>query len=64
MIKDFHNALAIVQNGGMVRDEGWWKRIERRSPDSHFAVYFQDNNIGAIFVIRFKMGYLLSKILL
>lgn len=45
MIKDFHNAQAIIRNGGMVRDDGWWKRLERRSPDSHFAVYFQGNNL-------------------
>ena len=45
MIKDFHNAQAIIRNGGMVRDEGWWKRLERRSPDSHFAAYFQGSNI-------------------
>ncbi len=44
-IKDFHNARAIIQNGGMVRDDGWWKRLERRSPDSHFAAYFQENKI-------------------
>lgn len=45
MIKNFHNAQAIILHGGMVRDDGWWKRLERRSPDSHFAVYFQGNNL-------------------
>ncbi|MGG2072979.1 GNAT family N-acetyltransferase [Lysinibacillus irui] len=44
-IKEFHNAMAIVQHGGMVRDDAWWKRIERRSPDSHFAAYFLDGHL-------------------
>ncbi|WP_155591727.1 GNAT family N-acetyltransferase [Lysinibacillus cavernae] len=45
VIKDFHNAMAVVNNGGMVRDDAWWKRIERRSPDSHFAAYFKEDNV-------------------
>lgn len=45
-IKDFHNAQALINNGSMLRDEAWWKRIERRAPDSHFAAYFKDDKIA------------------
>jgi len=44
-IKDFQQAMAISQNGGMIRDDAWWKRIERRSPDSHFAAYLNEDYV-------------------
>ncbi len=46
-IKDFHNAQALIQNGSMLRDDAWWKRIERRMPDSHFAAYFRSDKIAS-----------------
>lgn len=45
-IQDFHNAQALFNNGSMLRDDAWWKRIERRMPDSHFAAYFKDDKIA------------------
>jgi len=45
-IKDFHNAQALFNNGSMLRDDAWWKRIERRMPDSHFAAYVKDDKIA------------------
>ncbi|PKU52115.1 GNAT family N-acetyltransferase [Lysinibacillus fusiformis] len=55
-IKDFHNIMAILQNGGMVRDDAWWKRIERRSPDSHFAAYFQADKIEGYIRYTIQQG--------
>lgn len=55
-IKEFHNAMAIVQHGGMVRDDAWWKRIERRSPDSHFAAYFQDGHLEGYIRYAIRQG--------
>lgn len=45
-IQDFHNCQALVTNGSMLRDEAWWKRIERRAPDSLFAAYFHADKIA------------------
>jgi len=45
-IQKFHNEHASVTNGSMLRDAAWWKRIERRSPDSHFAACFLANDIA------------------
>ncbi|MGE7090986.1 GNAT family N-acetyltransferase [Lysinibacillus sp. NPDC048646] len=45
-IQRFHNTQALVHNGSMLRDEAWWKRIERRASDSHFAAYFQADKIA------------------
>ncbi len=44
-IKDFQQAMAISQKGGMIRDDAWLKRIERRSPDSHFAAYLNEDYV-------------------
>lgn len=55
-IKGFHNAMAIVQNGGMVRDDAWWKRIERRSPESHFAAYFQEGHLEGYIRYAIQQG--------
>ncbi len=52
-IHDFHNTQALLNNGSMLRDGAWWKRIERRAPDSHFAAYFQEDKIAGY--IRYTM---------
>lgn len=44
-IQQFHNVQASITNGAMLRDAAWWKRIERRSPESHFAACFQEQKI-------------------
>ncbi|MGG0663612.1 GNAT family N-acetyltransferase [Viridibacillus arvi] len=41
----FYNDNAEVMNGSMKRDAAWWKRIQRREPDSHFAAYYKDDEI-------------------
>ncbi|WP_223553573.1 MULTISPECIES: GNAT family N-acetyltransferase [Lysinibacillus] len=46
VIKDFHNAQALINNGSMLRDDAWWKRIERKAPESHFAAYFKSDKIA------------------
>ncbi|WP_432702739.1 GNAT family N-acetyltransferase [Lysinibacillus sphaericus] len=45
-IQQFHNAQARLTNGSMLRDAAWWKRIARRSPDSHFAACFFASSIA------------------
>lgn len=45
-IKDFHNAQALTRNGGMLRNNAWWQRIERRMPDSHLAAYYNSDNVA------------------
>ncbi|ETT82420.1 GNAT family N-acetyltransferase [Viridibacillus sp. FSL R5-0477] len=41
----FYNDNAGIMNGFMKRDTAWWKRIQRREPDSHFAAYYKDDEI-------------------
>ncbi|GLC88485.1 GNAT family N-acetyltransferase [Lysinibacillus piscis] len=45
-IKEFHNEQALRTNGGMLRDDVWWNRLESRAPDSHLAAYFKDDQIA------------------
>lgn len=44
-IYTFYNDNADDVNGFMKRDTAWWKRIQRREPDSHFAIYYKDDKI-------------------
>jgi predicted acetyltransferase len=43
-IQQFHNHHAAYQNGGMIRNDAWWQRIERREPESHLLAYYNDEN--------------------
>lgn len=44
-VSTFYNDNAEIMNGSMKRDAAWWKRIQRREPDSHFAAYYKDDEI-------------------
>lgn len=43
-IRQFHNNHIVGCNGGMIRNEAWWQRIERREPESHFMAYYNNEN--------------------
>lgn len=45
-IQQFHNDRAMKTNGGMLRDAAWWQRIARREPESHFAAYYDGQQIA------------------
>ncbi|MGE7021546.1 GNAT family N-acetyltransferase [Solibacillus cecembensis] len=44
-VQQFHNAMCAKKNGAMLRDIAWWKRIERRQPTSHFAVFYEQHEV-------------------
>lgn len=48
-IQNFHNEQALDGTGGMIRDSAWWKRIERREPESHFAAIYEKEKITGYF---------------
>lgn len=52
-IQQFHNEHAMRTNGGMQRDDAWWRRLARREPDSHFAYCTIGDSITGY--IRYEM---------
>lgn len=44
-IKQFHDEQALIGTGGMLRENSWWKRIERRESNSHFAAIYEKGEI-------------------
>ncbi len=44
-IQQFHNEHALKVNGGMIRDQAWWKRLARREPDNHLAASYKENQL-------------------
>lgn len=44
-IQQFHNEHALRINGGMLRDQAWWKRLARREPDNHLAACYKEERL-------------------
>ncbi|MFE8698643.1 enhanced intracellular survival protein Eis [Cytobacillus sp. FJAT-53684] len=52
-IQQFHNQQALKTNGGMLRDVAWWRRLARREPDCHFALYKGEDSVAGY--IRYEI---------
>lgn len=55
-VQQFHNEICANKNGAMLRNEAWWKRIERRQPTSHFAVVYEAQEV--VGYIRYSIDQL------
>ncbi|WP_154661581.1 GNAT family N-acetyltransferase [Bacillus ndiopicus] len=53
-LKAFHNARALVTNGSMLREDAWWNRLASRQPNSHFAMYYEEDEVAAY--IRYEIA--------